>query len=377
MVSIRDLKIESPAPKEAASGNGRRLGLNFALGAALAIAIGLNFVERPGIAPLLQPDSESSADGAHVSPAESRSAESRPAQAPAGAFSAAGYLEIIPPGPQIVSTMVEARVDHVGVVEGQIVEAGQELARLDDALFRRDAEIQQSKVALARAQLARLKAGFRPEEISTAKAELEQAQARHRGTQKEHERNQQLLEKKAIAQGTTDASLAEMEGAAAQVAARQAELQLRQRGARPEEIAAAQAEIAVAEAEAERALWKQQACIITAPIAGVVLEVFVGPGDWISTSERDARPGALLSIFDPSRIQAWVDVNQRDIGRVTVGQEVLLTSDAAPDQPFEGRVQRLLPRANLQRNTVQVKIEIPNPPDNLRPEMSVKASFQP
>ena len=44
---------------------------------------------------------------------------------------------------------------------------------------------------------------------------------------------------------------------------------------------------------------------------------------------------------------------------------------------FDGRVERILPTANLQKNTVQVKVQIPTPPEDFRPEMSVQVTFIP
>jgi len=142
-------------------------------------------------------------------------------------------------------------------------------------------------------------------------------------------------------------------------------------------LGVARAELAGTEAELQRARWKVDQCIITAPVDGVILEVFAQPGEWVSLIGGRERPAALLTLFDPKKVQAWVDVNQRDSGRVSVGQTAALTTDAQPGRPIEGRVVRILPQANLQKNTVQVKIEIPDPPADLRPQTSVKVTFLP
>jgi HlyD family secretion protein len=106
-------------------------------------------------------------------------------------------------------------------------------------------------------------------------------------------------------------------------------------------------------------------------------------GDWTAAAEDGGRQGALLTLFDPQRLQVWVDVNQRDAGQVTVGQPVQLRADAWRDRAVPGRVAAIMPRANLQRNTVEVKIEIQADADPvatgvwLRPEMSVQVTFLP
>ena len=90
---------------------------------------------------------------------------------------------------------------------------------------------------------------------------------------------------------------------------------------------------------------------------------------------------AVTPIVDAG-LQVWVDVNQRDVEQVTVGQQVLLQADAWRGRTVPGRVAAVMPKANLQRNTVEVKIEIlsaaaQNDAPWLRPEMSVQVTFPP
>ena len=61
----------------------------------------------------------------------------------------------------------------------------------------------------------------------------------------------------------------------------------------------------------------------------------------------------------------------------SIGQRVEMTTDAHPQRPVYGTVSRVMPQANLQKNTVQVKIAIPDPPPDFRPELSVKVVFLP
>lgn len=358
MASIDDLRIEgvSPPPKT------RR---RFALPIAAAVFASLSVV-----AWILN---------SRLNPAVSTEVESYLVPADAGQtierFSAGGYLEVIPPGPTVVSSIVEGRVAAIHVTEGDAVEAGQELLRLDDTQHRQEFTVRTAAVELAEARLTRLEAGFRPEEIEQARAALDGTQARLTRARAQHERHRKLIETGGISQADFDASLAEWKAAESELAARRNELELREKGTRPEDIAIAKAELEAAQAELERARQKLDACMIKAPIGGIVLERFAQVGDWLSLSSPGERRGALLSIVDPKRVQAWVDVNQRDIGRVSIGQPVELVTDANPAQAVPGRVARVLPKANLQKNTVQVKIEIPDPPNDLRPEMSVKVTF--
>ncbi|MEO2090425.1 MAG: efflux RND transporter periplasmic adaptor subunit, partial [Gemmataceae bacterium] len=254
-------------------------------------------------------------------------------------------------------------------------------ARLDDVLLRQDVVVREASAALLRAKLVRQEAGFRAEEIAQAKADLERAKARLLQTRAQHERSKQLAASGALSQTEFDTTLADFRAAEAEVALRQAEHDLRKSGYRKEDIDIARAELRAAEAELERAKWKVGACTLKAPSSGIVLERFAQPGDWlsptVSPSALRERPTAVVSVADPKAVHAWIDVNQRDIERVSVGQTALLATDAQPGRQVPGRVSRILPKANLQKNTARVNVEIPDVPAGFRPEMSVKVTFVP
>lgn len=365
MASVEDLKIDLPAPTRVTR-KPRSSWLAYLILAVLLGAVGLWFVRRPvGNGP--------GAVSVHtVAPPSAGGGES-------GELTAGGYLEVIPPGPVVVSTLVEGRVASIDAVEGQRVAAGQVVARLDDSLHRQDVKTREMNVLLFRAKLKRQEAGFRTEEVDQAKADLERVRARLRLARQRNARNVRLVREGVVARADLEASQAEVRMAEAEVAARTSEHDLRTEGSRKEDIAIARAELAAMEAELNQAQWRVEACLLKAPVAGVVLERFVQPGDWVSPrmspSNQRERPSSVVSVLDPKRIHAWVDVNQRDIGRVAVGQEARLATDARPERPVPGRVSRILPKANLQKNTVRVNVEVPGPPEDFRPEMSVKLSF--
>lgn len=319
----------------------------------------------------------SSATPALVALPEARPQPS-PATAPAehsGIFTAAGYVEIEPPGPWIVTAQVPGMIAQVHVVEGQAVTAGELVAAIDETPAILDEAVAVATVEVAEAKLQRLLAGFRSEEIAQAEAAVELAQARLVQAQAQRERSTHLLQAGVGTAREAEGAIALAAVAAATVRTQQAELELRHNGTRPEEIAIARADIAQARAALARAQWQRQACRLVAPRAGVVLERLMRPGEWITHNSNQMPPGAVMTIFDPQAVQAWADVNQRDIARVHEGQAVLLTTDAYPEREIQGIIARILPKANLQKNTVQVKIHIPDPPVDLRPETSVRVTF--
>lgn len=361
--TIDDLKIDSPPPRR---GRRRRTPL---LGIVLAVGVlgGAGWFLWGNLSPTPRTVE------VYTVPTENAGG--------AGGFTAAGYLEVTPPGALVITAMVEGRVASIVVIEGQAVEAGQVLARLDDVLYRQDVDVKETNVALLRAKLVRQEAGFRPEEIAQAKADLERAKARVLQTRAHHQRSERMVASGVVSQSEYDTTLADFRAAEAEVAVRQAEYDLRKSGYRKEDIAISRAELRSAEAELERARWKVGACVIKAPSSGIVLERFAQPGDWlsptVSPSALRERPTAVVSLTDPKAVHAWIDVNQRDIERVSVGQTALLATDAQPGRQISGRVSRILPKANLQKNTARVNVEIPDVPAGFRPEMSVKVTFVP
>lgn len=307
---VNELKIDLPSPPPPRKRRCKRVLWLFAGGALLAAAGWIAWKKLP------------------TNGGDDRTVELYVVLGPggnSGGFAAAGYLEVVPPGPAGVSTLVSARVEQVLAVEGQEVKAGEVLA----TLFLPPFEIRQKE----------------------AEATSERAKARVDLAEKALARNRKLLEI----------------GAAPAKAVEESE----------SELQVARAEEKRAQADLERARMELSHARILSPVAGVVLERLVQPGDWAQQAGSD-RPGStLFRIYDPKRIQAWVDVNQKDMDRIRIGQQATLSTDAQPARAIPGRVLRLLPRANLQKNTVQVKVEIPDPPADLRPDMSVKVNFLP
>jgi RND family efflux transporter MFP subunit len=249
--------------------------------------------------------------------------EQTPGTAPASSdrFTAAGYLEPAPPYPITVSAVVPGRLDQFRILEGTPVHAGQAVAKLDSAQLQ--------------LQLSELEAQSR-----VTDSKLSQARTLVERTQQS---------------AANQASTEVLDRARAEVASGEADQQ--------------QIEAAIA-----RVKWQIQNTEVRAPADGVVLERLKNVGDFVSPDGgKDA--AALLTIYDPTKIQAWVDVTQRDVSRVSVGQRVEVSLEAVPGKAFEGRVTRILPRASLQKNTIQVKVSIADPTSMFRPDMSVKITF--
>jgi len=125
-------------------------------------------------------------------------------------------------------------------------------------------------------------------------------------------------------------------------------------------------------AEAELRLRRMR---IRAPVGGVVQRLFVTPGQKRLLASENLDSSTVAWIFNPDSLQARIDVPLAEAGRLFVGQAVRLESEFLPRMELKGHVQRIVGEADLQRNTLQVKVAFADPPSTLRPEILCRAHF--
>jgi len=85
--------------------------------------------------------------------------------------------------------------------------------------------------------------------------------------------------------------------------------------------------------------------------------------------------GAVVTMADLSTLEVEVDVNEAYIARITKGLRARITLDAYPDTSFRGSVRQVVPTADRQRATVQVKVSITDRDARILPEMGAKVDF--
>jgi cobalt-zinc-cadmium efflux system membrane fusion protein len=147
------------------------------------------------------------------------------------------------------------------------------------------------------------------------------------------------------------------------------------------DFAAAQSSLQTAEATREQALRKltllrlkpedfKQGYVVRAPIAGVITEINVTPGDYRAAI---AAPGdiaaPLMSIADLSTLWVACDVPEPSIGLVHVGDAVDIDLVAYPGETFAGRVAGIATTLDPQTRTLRVHVDLPNPERRFVPEM--------
>lgn len=288
---------------------------------------------------------------------------------------------------ELGGTVAEVLVD-----EGDQVQAGQVLVRLDQDNARIGVQQAEAALAAAQAQLAQVKAGARPEEIVALEAELKAAQAGVTGAAAQRDELQagssearvaaaeaqlaaaqaqawqakdvydqygwrlgdaattqwhaaqaavtaaeaQVAQAKESSPAQARAADAAVWAAAAQRDAVQARLALAQAGATPEQIAAAEAAVQQAEAALAAAQTVLDRTELRAPFAGTVTLVSVKVGDLASS----AQPAVTLATLDQLQVRTK-DLTEKEIVRVQVGQATIVTVDALPGREFPGHVSEI------------------------------------
>jgi len=137
---------------------------------------------------------------------------------------------------------------------------------------------------------------------------------------------------------------------------------------------ALRAAVSVRKADAAQRVLALERTKVRAPIDGVVMVRTAVPGMAVSDMQ-DAKP--LFELYDPSQLQIRADIPLADAGRVAVGNRAEITADVLPNQTLAGEVIRVVPQADIAKNTVQAKVRIIDPPAALKPDMLTRVRMFP
>ncbi len=150
-------------------------------------------------------------------------------------------------------------------------------------------------------------------------------------------------------------------------------------GPRPEEIARARGSVAQAQGLADYAKSQLDATVIRAPVTGTILDRTAEKGELITAQFASAAAGgpqgSVVSLADLNDLQVELDIAQADFARLGPKQKGIVTTDAYPDRKYKGEIAQISPEANRQKATVQVKVQVLNPDEYLRPEMNATVKF--
>lgn len=234
-----------------------------------------------------------------------------------------------------VHSRIAGEVVEVAVEEGAVVEEGALLVRLDPTDAERALRIAESDVARARAALAE----------ATAQVGAAQASARH--ADEVARVGQRGTELGVTAPETARQSARDRDLAASDVTLRRAQ------------VVSARAQLAAAELAVEEARRNLERTSVRAPFAGTVLSVGAERGAIVASPMGNVSGGTtLVTLADLRDLRVIGQLDEAQIGRVQVGQDVTFLVDAYPERTFAGRVHRVSPLGTVDTNVVVFDVEI-------------------
>lgn len=277
-----------------------------------------------------------------------------------------GY--ITPKTKVTISTRVPGVIAEMNAAEGQKVEKGQVLAKLDDSMFVADLAQAQAAQAAAEYRLAEMKNGALPEEIDQARTAVELAQNKLTLVQRESERLEKL--RKDISESEWDTMVSTVSDAKANLKTLEQKLKLLESGPRAERMKMVEAEVSQAKALVSKAEVNLNHATLTSPITGVVLE---RKGEVGENLRPEAIASGLYVVADLSQLEVQVDVEEQSLGKLQIGQPCRVMPDAYADKSYEAKIARWQPQVNRARAVVRVILTITNPDEYLLAEMNCRA----
>ena len=275
---------------------------------------------------------------------------------------ATGHVETphrISVGSQIVGV-----VKNIPVSEGQIVQAGQVLIELDDAEWR--AAAQQADMLVLQAQ-ARLRQ-VREVQAPVAAQSLVQAEINVSYAEKQWHRNVDLFTKSFISQAALDEAKKNVDLTQAQLQTAKKQVQTTHPTGSDYQIAATA--LSQAEANSKVAYSRRQHTIIKTPIAGTLISRDVETGDVVQAGK------ALMTLSPSGATQLGVQIDEKNLPLLVLGQLARASTDAYPTLNFSAAISYINPSVDLQRGSVEIKLNVPEPPAYLRQDMTVSVDIQ-
>ncbi len=237
---------------------------------------------------------------------------------------------------------------------GDRVKKGELIALIDDREIQKAIEQQRASLDAAQNNLKQIELTY-PERIREAKANYEYAKINY-------EREQELLKHEYTTVDAVDKAKSQFEASEANLKRLQDEFKMQEK-------------IAKANIKDITARLKQSETILSytriyAPIDGIVSDVTAQEGETVVTGLQVAN---LVTVLDPTSLEMWIYVDETDIGRVRLGQQVEYYVDTFPDKLFKGKIEKIYPQPVVKDNIVYYLVIVNVIKDDtrfLKPEMT-------
>jgi HlyD family secretion protein len=278
----------------------------------------------------------------------------------------------------LVSFKVQGRIIDLPVEEGQWVEPGTLLARLEDADYQQKVRIDEANVHVRESNLVLTLAGTREQELKATQQTVLDAQADLQQKKLDYDRAQRLFSKDALSAQDRDLAETAFKRSEASFQAAQQRYNEAVEGSRKEDIAIAHANVHAARANLGLSRVNLDYTTLRAPTAGVITVRQSELGEVVVAGT----PVVTLADLDHIWLRAYVA--ETDLGRIRWGQDAAITTDTYPGKQYHGRVSFISSTAEFTPKSVQtykervtlvyrIKIDVDNPNHELKPGMPADA----
>ena len=233
--------------------------------------------------------------------------------------------ENIPIGVNIPGVVIE-----VFVKKGEKVKARAPLFRTDDREFRSMLAVREAELASSKAQLHKLIASPRPEDIPPARAAAEEAEARMADAEAALARTERLFQRQMIAASDYDKDRYAYYAARATYAKAKADLEKILAGSWKEDIAIARAAVQLAESQVESIKISLERLIVRAPMDGEVLQLNVRLGQFAAMTWKEP----MIVLGDSKRLHVRIDIDEPELLYFSKGAEAIATLKGRPNIRF-------------------------------------------
>src|SRR4030043_2031558 len=273
-----------------------------------------------------------------------------------------------------IGVKISGRIVPLSVQEGDRVEKGQEIARLDDEDLRQRLELARAPLKSSQARLEKMLAGSRPEEVKEAETRFQQAQFDFENKKTQYERMKTLFDGRVIPRETLDNAEAKFKIAKAALEGAMEAYKLVKEGPRKEDIEDVRAQVEQARASLKLAETQLGYTVLHSPISGVVLVKSGEAGEVVN-------PGtSILTLADIVNVWLKAYIPETELSRIKWGQEVMVTTDLRPPKEYKGKISFISSQSEFTPKQIQtekervtlvyrIKVDIPNRERELKPGM--------
>ena len=262
-----------------------------------------------------------------------------------------------------IGAQITGTVARVPVTEGQVVQAGDVLVELVGTELQSAKRLAQQAVVQAQNRLRQMNELQGPVVQQT----LRQAQASLDAARANGQRSGALFEQGFIGQAALDESRKALALAEAQVLAAQQQVTSTRAGGAEHSVALGA--VAEAQANAELVNAKARYAVIQAPASGQLIGRNVEVGDVVQAGK------VLMTLSPQGGLQLVVQIDEKNLRLMAIGQQALASADAYPQQPFKAQVAYINPGINAQTGAVEVKLDVTESQPNLRQDMTVSVDL--